>query len=116
MDHRHYRSRYSPGRYECLADPDREHHAASKYSRAPILIATVSAVIGVFIIPFIGLFIGFAVGLLGAEYYRRRDITAAVRAALQAMKAMGLGMLIECGCAITAFGIFGIGVLIHFVG
>lgn len=83
--------------------------------RTPVLIATASAVIGLFIIPFIGLFIGFAVGLLGAEYYRRRDATAAFRAALQAMKAMGLGMLIECGCAITAFGIFGLGVLIHFV-
>ena len=82
----------------------------------PILIATAAAIVGLFVIPFLGLFVGFAVGLFGAEYYRRRDLAAAARSSLQAMKAMGWGMLIECGCAILAFGVFGLGVLIHFVG
>lgn len=82
----------------------------------PILIATAAAIVGLFVIPFMGLFVGFAVGLFGAEYYRRRDLAAAARSSLQAMKAMGWGMLIECGCAILAFGVFGLGVLIHFVG
>ena len=82
----------------------------------PILIATAAAIVGLFVIPLLGLFVGFAVGLFGAEYYRRRDLAAAARSSLQAMKAMGWGMLIECGCAILAFGVFGLGVLIHFVG
>ncbi|MDN6351334.1 MAG: DUF456 domain-containing protein [Yaniella sp.] len=82
----------------------------------PILIATAAAIVGLFVIPFLGLFVGFAVGLFGAEYYRRRDLAAAARSSLQAMKAMGWGMLIECGCAILAFGVVGLGVLIHFVG
>src|SRR5699024_2400534 len=66
--------------------------------RAPIHIAIVSSVIVVFINSFIGLFIGFAVGLLSAECYRRPDITAAERATLQAMNAMGFGIHIENGC------------------
>ncbi len=82
---------------------------------APILIATAAAIVGLFVIPFVGLFIGFALGLFGAEYYRRRDPAAALRSSLQAMKSLGWGMLIECGCVIAAFGVFGLGVLIHFV-
>lgn len=82
----------------------------------PILFAILCAVIGLFVIPFLGLFIGFAAGLFGAEYYRRRSPQAALKSSVEAMKSMGIGMLIELACAILAFGVFGLGVLIHFVG
>lgn len=81
----------------------------------PILIATVAAIVGFFVIPFFGIFVGFALGLFGAEYYRRRDPAAAFRASIEALKAMGIGMLVEIGCIIVAIGVFGVGVLIHFL-
>ena len=81
----------------------------------PILIATAAAIVGLFIIPFFGIFIGFALGLFGAEYYRRRDAVAALRSSLEALKAMGIGMLVELGCIITAIAVFGVGILIHFL-
>lgn len=81
----------------------------------PVLFALACAIVGLFLIPFVGLFIGFALGLFGAEYYRRRDVQAALKSSIQALKSMGIGMLIELGCAITALGVFGLGVLIHFV-
>lgn len=83
--------------------------------RGPVLVATLCAVVGLFVIPFLGLFIGFAFGLLGAEYYRRRDLRAAFGSALQAMKAMGWGMLIECACVMLALGLFSLGTLLHFL-
>lgn len=82
----------------------------------PVLFAVLCAIIGLFIIPFVGLFIGFAVGLFGAEYYRRRSAQAALKSSIEALKSMGIGILIELGCAILALGVFGLGVLIHFVG
>lgn len=84
--------------------------------KGPILVATASAVVGIFVIPFVGLFIGFALGLFAAEYVRRRDLQLALRSSLQALKAMGWGMVVECGCAILATGVFGLGVLLHFIG
>lgn len=81
----------------------------------PVLFALACAIVGLFLIPFVGLFIGFVLGLFGAEYYRRRDVQAALKSSIQALKSMGIGMLIELGCAITALGVFGLGVLIHFV-
>lgn len=81
----------------------------------PILVATATGIVGLFIIPFFGIFLGFAIGLFGAEYYRRRDPTAALRASLQALKAMGIGMLVELGCIIMAMAVFGVGVLSHFL-
>lgn len=82
----------------------------------PVLFAVLCAIIGLFIIPFVGLFIGFAVGLFGAEYYRRRSAQAALKSSIEALKSMGIGILVELGCAILALGVFGLGVLIHFVG
>lgn len=81
----------------------------------PVLIATAAAIVGLFLIPFFGIFIGFALGLFGAEYYRRRDPLAAFRASLEALKSMGIGMLVELGCIIMAIAVFGVGVLIHFL-
>lgn len=86
-----------------------------KIPSTPIIIATIAAIVGLVVIPFFGLFIGFALGLFGAEYYRRRDAGAALRSSLEALKAMGIGMLAEIGCLIVALGIFGVGILIHFL-
>lgn len=81
----------------------------------PVLIGVVGAVIGMFVVPVVGLFLGFAVGLLAAEIVRRKDVKAAARASVEALKSMGLGILVEFGCACLASSVFAIGVLTHFL-
>ena len=85
-----------------------------KIPRGPILVGVVGAIVGMFVIPVLGLFIGFALGLLAAEWYRRRDFRAALEASLGAMKTMGTGMLVELACVCLAGSSFFIGVLVHF--
>lgn len=82
--------------------------------RGSILFAVVLAIIGMFLIPVLGLFIGFAVGLLVGEYVRRKNLPEALKAAGLALKAMGLGMLVEFSCAALASSAWMIGVIIHF--
>ncbi|HLS26053.1 MAG TPA: DUF456 domain-containing protein [Beutenbergiaceae bacterium] len=82
----------------------------------PVLIGVLAGVVGMFIIPVAGLFLGFAAGLFGAEWARRRDVQAAMRSSWEAMKSMGLGMLIEFVCAALAGSVFAVGALVHFLG
>ncbi|REE04905.1 DUF456 domain-containing protein [Citricoccus nitrophenolicus] len=81
----------------------------------PVLVGVVCAIVGMFVIPVVGLFVGFAVGLLAAEFARRRDLKAAARSSWEALKSMGLGILVEFGCASLAASSFAIGVLVHFL-
>ncbi len=80
----------------------------------PVVIGVVVGVAGMFIIPVVGLFLGFALGLLLAELVRRRDLAAAWRSSWEAMKSLGLGMLLEFLFASLATSAFIIGVLVHF--
>lgn len=82
--------------------------------RGPVIIGVVVGVVGMFIVPVVGLFLGFALGLLLAEVVRRRDLAAASRASLEAMKSMGSGMLLEFACASLAGFAFVVGTIVHF--
>ena len=81
--------------------------------RGPIIVGIVAGVVGMFIVPVVGLFLGFALGLLLAEYARRKDLAAAWRSSVEAMKSMGFGMLIECACASLATFAFVVGAIVH---
>ena len=81
--------------------------------RDPIIVGIVAGVVGMFIVPVVGLFLGFALGLLLAEYARRRDLASAWRSSVEAMKSMGFGMLIECACASLAAFAFVVGAIVH---
>lgn len=81
--------------------------------RGPVIIGVIVGVVGMFIVPVVGLFLGFALGLLLAEYARRRDLSAAWRSSVEAMKSMGFGMLIECACASLATFAFVVGAIVH---
>ena len=81
--------------------------------RGPIIVGIVAGVVGMFIVPVVGLFLGFALGLLLAEYARRRDLASAWRSSVEAMKSMGFGMLIECACASLATFAFVVGAIVH---
>jgi len=84
--------------------------------RGPILIAIAAAIVGLFALPPLGLFIGFAAGLFGAEYVRRgRDWRAAGTASLHALRSMGLGIVLEFLLAGLAISAFLIGALVYFV-
>ncbi len=80
-----------------------------------IIIGLLVGVVGFFVIPVVGLLIGFALGLFLSELARQREVRPAVASSLAAMKATGLGMLAEFGFASLAAGTWGVGVLVHFL-
>jgi uncharacterized protein YqgC (DUF456 family) len=79
-----------------------------------IVVAVIAGVIGIFLIPVVGLFVGFAAGLFVAEYLRHRDLRASVTSSAVTLKATLTGMLIEAGMLCLAGSVWAIGVIAHF--
>ncbi len=79
-----------------------------------ILVAALAGLVGMFLIPVVGIFVGFAVGLLVSEAVRHRDVRRAVHYSLQTLKAMGAGVLVEFGLLCAAAAVWSAGVLAHF--
>lgn len=79
-----------------------------------ILTGAVVGIVGAFVIPVVGLFLGFVLGLYASEWYRLRDPKQAWDASVVAMKSVGLGMLIEFACAGTAIAVWLVGLFLHF--
>jgi uncharacterized protein YqgC (DUF456 family) len=75
-----------------------------------IVAALVAGAVGMFIIPVVGLFVGFAAGLLLSELLRTRNPGRAATSSWAALKATGLGMLAEFGLACLAASTWVIGV------
>jgi uncharacterized protein YqgC (DUF456 family) len=75
-----------------------------------VVVGLVLAVVGMFLIPVVGLFVGFAAGLLLSEYHRTRKFGTAVTTSWAALKATGLGILVEFGLACLAASTWLIGV------
>jgi uncharacterized protein YqgC (DUF456 family) len=82
--------------------------------RRSITVAVVCAVVGMFLIPVVGLFVGFGAGLLASEYVRRRDFRAALDSSVVTLKATGIGVLVEFGMVCLAASVWMIGVIVHF--
>jgi hypothetical protein len=82
--------------------------------RHSILVAALAGIVGMFVIPVAGLFVGFAAGLFLSEYVRRGDFRSAARSSGEALKATGLGMLIEFAMVSLAGSVWTIGVIVHF--
>ena len=80
-----------------------------------IAVALLAGVVGMFLIPLVGLFVGFAVGLLASEYVRHRDHRAAFASSAATLKAAGTGILIEFGMASLAASVWAVGVIAHFL-
>jgi uncharacterized protein len=74
-----------------------------------VVAGVVLGVVGMFIIPVVGLFAGFAAGLLLSELHRTRVFSSAVASSWAALKATGLGMLAEFGLACLAASTWVIG-------
>ncbi|MGG5175761.1 DUF456 domain-containing protein [Pseudarthrobacter sp. J1763] len=78
-----------------------------------IVAGLVAGIIGMFVIPVVGLFVGFAAGLLLSELARTRDFAVAWRSSWATLKATGVGMLVEFACASLAASAWVVGVWIH---
>ncbi len=79
-----------------------------------VLAGAVLAVVGMFLIPVVGLILGFAAGLLLSEWRRTRHLRGAASSALAALKATGLGILVEFGFACAAVTVWVVGMWTHF--
>lgn len=90
--------------------PSRRLKAAG-VPRSTMVIAGVVGIAGFFIIPVIGLFLGFVLGLYAAER-SRLGAEAAAPATKHALKAVGLSILIELTTALLAVATWGVGVLV----
>ena len=55
----------------------------------------IAGVVGFFVIPVVGLFVGFVLAVFVAELLRRRDRRAAWRATVAAMQATGITILVQ---------------------
>ncbi|MFK0003667.1 DUF456 domain-containing protein [Paenarthrobacter sp. NPDC090522] len=80
-----------------------------------VLVGVIVGVVGMFVIPVVGLFVGFALGLLLSEFARTRDFRSAVRSSLAALKATGIGILVEFALACAAASTWVIGVWVNAV-
>ncbi|MCU1533254.1 MAG: hypothetical protein JWO49_2825 [Arthrobacter sp.] len=75
-----------------------------------VVTGLVLGVVGMFIIPVVGLVVGFTAGLLLSEFHRTRVFRTAVGSSLAALKATGLGMIVEFGLACLAASTWVVGV------
>ena len=81
----------------------------------PVYVGIASGIVGIFVIPFLGLPIGFLIGLYVSEAVRQKDWRKGFTSAWIAMKALGLGILIEFCLAMLSTITFAIAVVVHFV-
>ena len=71
-----------------------------------ILVGGVAAIFGFFLIPVVGLIVGFIGGLYVAEHVRLREWTLARESTWAAMKATGFSILIELGALMAAAAVW----------
>lgn len=80
-------------------------------STSTLLAGVVAAVVGAFVIPVVGLFVGFPVGIFLVSLARTRDRREAVRATGHALRAVGTNILIELATAFVIIAAWAVTVL-----
>ncbi|WP_027347269.1 DUF456 domain-containing protein [Hamadaea tsunoensis] len=65
-----------------------------------LFLAGVLGIVGFFVVPVVGLPLGFVLGIFGVEWARQRGAGPAWRSTKKALGAVGLSMLIELGAAL----------------
>ena len=76
-----------------------------------LLVGTIFGIVGFFVVPVIGLFLGFVLGVYVAELVRLRDVGSAWPSTWKAIKAVGFSMLIEIGAGLLILAAWGAAVL-----
>ncbi|MEV4241426.1 MULTISPECIES: DUF456 domain-containing protein [unclassified Nocardia] len=91
--------------------PGRKMKDAGVSNRA-LFIGAIFGIVGFFLIPVVGLFVGFVLGVYLSELQRLRDNQPAWQATVHALKGVGLSMLIELFGALLATGVWVIGAIV----
>lgn len=76
--------------------------SAAGVPRRSLVVAGLVGIVGFFVVPVVGLLLGFVLGLYAMEHLRLRDPVAARDSAWVALRATGLGMLVELGLGLLA--------------
>ncbi|MFW0788483.1 DUF456 domain-containing protein [Gordonia sp. CPCC 205333] len=71
-----------------------------------IVVGGIAGIVGFFVVPVVGLFLGFVLGAYVSELVRNRTFSHAWQGAVAALKAVGTSMLIELLGALVASGIW----------
>lgn len=77
-----------------------------------LVVGAVLGIVGFFVIPVVGLFVGFIGGTYLSELQRLRDEPAARRATGHAMRAAGISILVELAAALTTAAAWFVAVLV----
>jgi uncharacterized protein YqgC (DUF456 family) len=84
-------------------------------SNLSLFVGAVLAIVGFFVVPVLGLVLGFLLGIWLAELVRLSDAGQAWRATLHAVKAVGLSLLIELAAGILIAVIWVVGLVVAYV-
>jgi uncharacterized protein len=76
-----------------------------------LLAGGVLGVIGFFVVPVVGLVLGFVAGVFLAELYQRRDRARAWAATVHAVKGVALSVGVELAAGLAATAVWAVGVL-----
>jgi uncharacterized protein YqgC (DUF456 family) len=93
--------------------PGRNIKAAGVPNRT-IVLGVLLGIVGFFVIPVVGLPIGFVAGVWLAEWARLGDPKAAWPSTWQALKATGLAMMIELGAGLLIAGTWAVGAFLAY--
>jgi uncharacterized protein YqgC (DUF456 family) len=88
------------------------HLARSRVPNRSLMVGGVLAIVGFFVIPVVGLVIGFILGVWVAEAQRLGGFATAWPSTVIALKAAGLSMLIELLAAVGVLAVWIIGVAV----
>jgi uncharacterized protein YqgC (DUF456 family) len=80
-------------------------------ARSTLVVGALVGVVGFFVIPVVGLVVGFVVGVYCAEHRRLGDGRQARAATASAVRAVGLSMAIEMAGALLGAGVWAVGAL-----
>lgn len=80
--------------------------AAGDVPRSTLLAGALVGIVGFFVIPVVGLLVGFVLGVYVAEYHRLRSRSSAWSSTKLALRAVGLSLAIELFGALVASGIW----------
>ncbi|KAA1423386.1 DUF456 domain-containing protein [Mumia zhuanghuii] len=93
------------------AIPGKRLNRAGVPGRA-MLVGGLCGIVGFFVIPFVGLFVGFVLGVYVFEIGRHRTHAAAWESTKHAMKAAGLSILIELAGGMVSATLWVVGVVL----
>jgi uncharacterized protein len=83
---------------------------AAQVRTSVLLAGGAAGLVGFFVIPVLGLLVGFVAGVFGAELLIRRDLTRAWAATVLALKGVALSVGVELAGALLATAVWAVGV------